>query len=467
MPPHLFSARSTVDARVPNRDSGQPPDVRALLAMLETNDAHELICEAYTYGYPLVLMDVTRRLMTDVKTPGHGRAPINQFAHATRPTPTDARHPNTDVLSSVAWLNLAREPVVVSVPDMGSRYCSLHVIDAWTNVCASIGSRTSRSGGTDVAIVGPGFQGTLPHGLTAIVSPTDMAWVIGGLETSGDPDDIVAHALQQHLALTPLGLWGHDPRTLRHAPLPQGVDATLSPSEQVAKMDGGEFFERLNALMVDNPPPDGDAPALARFAAIGIGPGLPFEVRTDPVAAKRITASAHTALARIILDAKKHPGRAVNGWGILTRAAHRNDPMNRAVAALVDLGAAPPEDLITLRGDATMDGRPMLGTDRYVIRFVAGATPPVQAFWSIAIYNAREALVQHASGRHALSSRNELITARDGTLTIYIQHESPGRARQSNWLPAPRDHFVLLMRLYWPGAAILDGSWVPPAIERI
>jgi hypothetical protein len=303
--------------------------------------------------------------------------------------------------------------------------------------------------------------------MTAIVSPTDMAVVIGHVETSGEPEDIVAHALQQHLALTPLSLWGHDARTLRHAPLPQGVDATLSPSEQVAKMDGGAFFERLNALMVDNPPPAGDGPALARLAAIAVGPGLPFDVRSNPVASARITASAHTALARIILEAKAHPGRTVNGWWFLTHAVHRNDPMNRAVAALVDLGAAPPEDLITVRADATMDGRPMLGTDRYVIRFASGATPPVQAFWSLAIYNAREALVQHTSGRHTISSRNELTTARDGTLTIYIQHESPGRARQSNWLPAPRDHFVLLMRFYWPGAAILDGSWVPPAIERL
>src|SRR5262245_49364877 len=382
-------------------------EMRTLLAMLDTEAAHELICDAYTFGYPLVLMDAARQVMTDVSAPDHERAPLNQFAHGARALGANVRHPNTDVLSSVAWLNLTKEPVVLSLPDMRNRYYSMHLMDAWTNAFASIGPRTSGDRSRDIAIVGPGWPGAIQRGLRTLESPTNTVLLIGRIESSSELDDTVAQDLQRHMALMPLGLWGRSYQPLRHAPMPRGLDVTLRPSERVAKMNGGEFFRHLNALMTDNPPGPDDTPALSRFSSIGIGPGLPFDLRDDVGIAKIVDASAHTALARIVVEARKPAGRSVNGWWVPERSAPHDDYMNRAAAALRDPGATPPEDGVTLRADVDMQGRPLSGIDRYLLRFPEGQLPPVHGMWSITMYNTREALVQNRLGRHAISSHHQ------------------------------------------------------------
>ena len=443
-------------------------EMRTLLAMLETEEAHELICEAYAFGFPLVLMDASRQVMTDVSAPDHERAPVNQFAHGTRAVRSShVRFPNTDVFPSVAWLNLAREPVVLSVPDIHDRYYSMHLSDAWATVFASIGSRTSGDSTGDIAIIGPGWPGSIKRGLKTIESPTNVARLIARIESTTAKDDAVVHELQRRIGLMPLGLWGRDYQPLRHAPMPRGLDVSLSPAERIAAMPGSEFFQHLNMLMIENPPAPRDGPALNRFSLIGIGPGLPFHVKDDVALSRSIDTSAHTALARIVVDAKKPSGRSVNGWWMPDCANRDGDYVRRAANALRDLGAAPPEDGITLRADADTHGRPLSGIDRYLLRFLDGQLPPVHGLWSLAMYNTRDGLVQNRLGRHAITSRQRLTFGRDGTLTIYIQHESPGRARESNWLPAPRDHFILSMRLYWPGPEFLEDAWTPPAIERI
>src|SRR5262249_32088007 len=155
---------------------------------------------------------------------------------------------------------LAKEPVVLSLPEMRDRYYSMHLTDAWTNVFASIGSRTSGDRGSDIAIVGPGWAGTIQRGLRTLESPTNTVWLIGRIESTSEQDDAVVHDLQRRMELMPLGLWGRNYQPLRHAPMPRGLDVTLSPSERVAKMNGNEFFRHLNALMADNPPGSEDTP---------------------------------------------------------------------------------------------------------------------------------------------------------------------------------------------------------------
>src|SRR5262245_23011722 len=156
--------------------------MRPRLARLFTEEAHETICDAYTFGYPLVLMDVTRQLMTDVTAAGDQRAPLNQFAHASKPSRSQA-HPDPHMLMSFAWLNLKREPLVLSLPDTGGRFYSMQVTDGWTNVRASLGARTSGHGARDVALVGPRWSGAIPDGLQTLAIPTNMVWLIGRMHT--------------------------------------------------------------------------------------------------------------------------------------------------------------------------------------------------------------------------------------------------------------------------------------------
>jgi hypothetical protein len=432
----------------------------------------EIAADAYVFGYPLILMDVTRRLGTATAQPGGMRAPANQFAHMRAfpdATFTDVVTPNADTLYSSAWLDLAAEPIVLDVPDMADRYYLMPMLDAWTNVFASPGTRTTGNGSGSFAIVGPKWSGTLPPGLKPIKAPTNTVWIIGRTRANGKEDIAAVNAIQDRYTLTPLSVWAKQPRAPRDAgdtsadPL---IDTKTPPVEQVAKMDAAAFFSRLNALMIANPPTVDDGPDLARFEALGIGPGKALDIKgLDPV----LDAGMKLAQARLTAEAAKPHGIRVNGWETPPASMGRygQDYLWRAVVAVVGLGANVPEDAIYPRATTDVSNEPLNGRNKYVVRFAEGALPPVKAFWSVTMYNAKQAFVDNPIGRFVVSDHDSLSFGDDGSLTLYVQHESPGRDRESNWLPAPADSFNLVLRLYWPTRAILDGEWRPPAIERL
>jgi hypothetical protein len=378
--------------------------------------------------------------------------------------------PNADTLYSTAWLDLSAEPMILSVPAMGKRYYLMMLMDAWTNVFASPGTRTTGSGKGDFAIVGPGWSGQLPSGVKEIKSPTNMLWVVGRTQTNGPSDYAAVHKIQDQYKLTPLSAWGKPFTPPGPAPIPPGLDVKTPPVQQVARMDANTFFARLNALMPGNPPTAADAPALARFAAVGIAPGEEFDPKSlDPAVASVVEGAAKAGQARLMEEAKKQHGTSQNGWDILpsNTANFGTDYTWRAVVALVGLGANIPQDAIYPHALVDSSGQPLSGANRYLIRFPKGQLPPVNAFWSITMYNAKQAFVQNPIGRYAIGDRDRLKTAPDGSVTIYVQHDSPGKDKESNWLPAPADSFNLFMRLYWPSQAIIDGTWKPPPVERI
>jgi hypothetical protein len=435
--------------------------MRTILASLETEEAHEIICQAYTFGYPLVLMDVARRLMTEARPAAHDDASLAYGG----PISSRTRQLNPEVLSGVGWLELLREPRLFRIPDYAGRFYAIQVIDAWSNVLTSIGSRPSSSGHHHLAVVGPrSSSASGQRGRLVVSSPTSVIWLLGRVEHAGGLDDAVVRDLLESL---PIASWSRDDRPLHNIATAYDIEAGQSPHDRLARMDGGEFFARLNGLMIDNPPSVADVQAMTLFSAIGIGPGLPFDVKGDAAVSKRVDASAHTALARIVVEAQRPSGYFVNGWWRSVRRAHEADYMSRAVTALADLGAPAAEETVWFRADSDGDGEPLWGRHRYVLRFPPRQLPPVRGFWSVAMYNARDAIVDNPIDRHAISSRRELIVARDGSITIYIQQTSPGSARDSNWLPIPHDHVHLILRLYWPRDDVLTGSWTPPPIVRL
>lgn len=437
---------------------------------LSKKQPREIAAEAYIYGYPLVLMDVTRQVATNVPRPTQDAAPLNQLGNK-RSFPdanfTTVVSPNADTLYTFAYLDVSREPRVLSVPEMGKRYYLMQMLDAWTNVFASVGTRTSGNGKGDFAITGPNWHGSLPDEVEEINSPTNLVWIIGRTQTNGKSDYTAVHTIQDRYHLRPLSSFGKLYKLPGDAPVDPNLDMKTSPVAQVAWMSAEAFFNRLNALMKTNPPSHDDGPALKRFESIGVAPGRPFALeKLETSLAKDVKDSVREARTRLLAEARKPHGKNVNGWEFITNIGrYGTDYLWRALVAHIGLGANLPEDAIYPRATTDANGRPLTGANRYEIHFQPGHLPPVNAFWSITMYNERQFFVSNAINRYAIGDRDQLKFESDGSLKLYIQNEPPVSDKESNWLPAPPDSFNLMMRLYWPREAIIESLWKPPRIE--
>jgi hypothetical protein len=444
----------------------------AQTAAITEKEALEAGIEGVVYGLPLVIMDITMKKTTNVTKPEGFAAPINQLVNAqTFPDASfkDVVRANVDTLYSSAWLDLSKEPMVLSVPDTHGRYYLMPMLDAWTNVFASPGKRTTGTKAGNFAITGPGWTGTLPTGVKEIKAPTNLVWMIGRTQTDGPKDYAAVHAIQKDCRLVPLSAFGK-PYTPPEGVVDPSVDMKAPPVEQLAKMDGLTFFKRLAMLMKSNPPPPEDAPALANLAKIGVVPGQDFDAgKLDPTVAKGLQKSVSVALEKLQAAAKE-AGAPVNGWRVppMTVGKYGTDYGERAIVALVGLGANLPADAVYPSAFMDGDGKPLNGAHRYVLHFDKDATPPVNAFWSVTMYNAQSFFVANPINRYAISSWMSLQLNKDGSLDLYIQRESPGKNKETNWLPAAEDEFSVTMRMYWPKdkpPSVLDGTWRPTGIR--
>jgi len=456
-----------------NAAPGQPATPVVQAPAMTRAEQVQLISDAYLFGYPLVLVDVTRQVSTNVAALTADKAPMNQVLHK-RAFPdytfTDVVSPNADTLYSVAWLDLSKEPMVLSVPAIKNRFYMVELMGAWTDVFASPGSRTTGTDKGDFAVVGPNWKGDLPDGVKAIQSPTDLVWMIGRTQTNGKADYKAVHAIQDQFGLVPLSAWGKPVTKPADVPVDASVDMKTPPPAQVARMDAATFFGRLNQLMQDNPPAAVDAPALARFAKLGVAPGKPFDVASlEPDLASALEEGMQAGRERLLAAAKAEHGTEVNGWTIMPNnvANFGTDYVTRAVVALVGLGANLPDDAIYPHAVADSEGQPLSGANRYTMHFAKDQLPPVKAFWSVTTYNDKQNFVRNPIGRYAIGDRDALKRDADGGLTLYFQKDSPGKDKESNWLPVPEGSFNLFTRLYWPEQAIVDGTWKIPPVERV
>jgi hypothetical protein len=449
------------------------PSVADDKAVLTEQEAAQIGKDAYVFGYPLVTMEMTRRVMTNAVVSKDNHAPMGQFHHArTYPNASfrDVTAPNADTLYSTAWLDVSREPYVLSLPDEEGRYYLMPMLDAWTTVFQVPGKRTTGTKAQSYAITGPNWQGTLPEGVVEYKSPTSMVWILGRTYCTGTPDDYAAvHAIQDKYSLVPLSAYGKP-----YTPPPGQVDPTIDMKtpvrDQVDKMDAGAYFKLLAALMKDNPPAKEDAPVVAKMAKIGLVPGEDFDIRKlDPGVARALEASPKAGIEAMVAEFKVGPTK-VNGWEILVKTGiYGTDYANRALVTAIGLGANRPQDAIYPTSIMDVDGRPYSGADTYVVHFDKAQTPPADGFWSLTMYDAQFFFVPNKLNKYTVSPRNALKYNEDGSLDIYIQRTSPGPEKQANWLPAPEGKFILMLRLYWPketNPSILDGSWNPPPVKK-
>jgi hypothetical protein len=432
-----------------------------------------LATDAYIYGYPLVTMEMTRRVVTNVAAVEGTRGPMGQIIKL-REYPNssfrDVTAPNADTLYTTAFFDVGSEPWVLSIPDMKDRYYLMPMLDGWTEVFQVPGKRTTGTGAQIYAITGPGWSGTLPAGVKQLKSPTSLVWLLGRIYCTGTPEDYAAvHALQDECKLVPLSSYGK-PYTPPPGKVDPSIDMKTAVREQVNRMDAVAYFTLLAQLMKTNPPSAADAPALARFAKIGLVPGKDFDAsKLDADFAKRIP---QIAFDRIMIQFKINKElKDINGWGFTTKTGvYGNDYLMRALVTAIGLGANRPQDAVYPTSLKDAEDRVYDGANKYVMRFPKDETPPVEGFWSLTMYDGQYFFVANTINRYSISPRQDLKANPDGSTDLYIQKDSPGADKESNWLPAPAGKFILMLRMYWPDQtdpSIINGTWTIPPVKRV
>ncbi|MFE5317906.1 DUF1254 domain-containing protein [Paenibacillus sp. NPDC056579] len=417
--------------------------------------------DVYVYGFPLVLMDITRRTGA-VSIPQRNRF-YNQKVLAT-PKFSHVVRPNVDTLYSSAWLDLSRGPLQLHVPDTLGRYYLLPMLDAWSNVFASVGSRTTGNSERSFLIVGPGWQGS-PSGADIIHAPTDTVWIIGRTQTNGPEDYPAVHAIQRGFQLT-----RQQPVALNTPNSDHILIIDKSPSEIVKSMDAAVFFNLMMELMYRNPPyPHIQSPEIThKLHSLGLipGPGFNFS-KLEPQVQKALAQAVRSGPE--IINRAGEQLLADTGWSMPMNniGYYGTHYWDRAIIANTLFGANIPEDAVYAYAFSDSNGNALDGSNQYVIHFAPGRLPPVHAFWSITLYNKDGYLVKNPLNRYSISSHHrQLHYEENGSITVYIQHHSPGAEIESNWLPAPQGPFNLMLRMYWPGTSVLAGQWRPPAVSR-
>lgn len=453
--------------------------VAAAQDLVKEQAAREAGIDAYIYAYPLVTMELTRRISTNVAAPQEAKAPMGQFARL-RGYPAVDNHtvtaPNADTLYTIVWLDVAKEPWIVSAPDMKGRFYLLPMLDGWTTVFADPGKRTTGTKAQKFAITGPGWTGTLPAGVTEYKSATGIVWLLGRIYCTGTPDDYKAvHALQDQMSALPLSAYGK-PYTPASGTFDPAIDMKTGIRDQVNAMDAATYFKLFAQLLKTNPPTAEDAPMVATLAKIGIVPGQDFDAsQLDAATAKGLADVPKTAQGKIMDWMKEGIAagdlKLTDGWLFTTKTGlYGTAYRQRALITAIGLGANRPQDAVYPTSEGPDILKKYSGANKYVMHFNKGELPPVDGFWSLTMYDASYFFVPNPLNRYTVSQRNKFKVNADGSVDLYIQNESPGKDKEQNWLPAPKEQFILMMRLYWPKEqppSLLDGSWKVPPVKEI
>jgi hypothetical protein len=456
--------------------------------IIASDNPDDIATLAYIWGFPLVNVERSIDFTTSPNIPeGPGRGPINTF-NDFRTFPdsnfTDIVRPNVDTLYSTAYLDLKNEPLVLAIPAITDRYYSLQFIDAYSNNYDYIGSRLNDTTGGSFLLVGPGWNGTVPSGLKQIQSPTDSS-VIGLRILVKDPKDVNnVHTIQDKFNLTPLSAF-ESGQSITNSTSGLSTTATnssktlpVAPDPALIPKTGIKIYDEIGQDMAYNPPPQNDSPVVAKFKTIGIGPNTTPSTQTNE--------TIRQALENGILEGEKLIdariqvlGADINGWDISGMVVNGSNVSNdignfgtdyllRAATAKYGLFANSPEEAVYPSTSTDSQGQNLTGANKYVIHFDKGQTPPVNAFWSLTLYNNASYLADNPINRYAIGDRSPgLVYNEDGTLDIYIQHDTPGPDRESNWLPSPAGDFSLTLRLYNPQDSVLNGEYQYPPLQRV
>jgi hypothetical protein len=421
--------------------------------------ASELAVEAYVYAYPLLVFD--RERQSQVQALGANNQLSTRTTTST-PFSHDVLAPNADTVSTTALIDLRSGPLVLSVPDSGDRYTRIDLLDAYTNIFASLGQRTEGNAAANFAIVGPTGASSV-SGVTTVKSPTNYVWLHGQVAAQGERDVPAASGLMQQWALTPAGEFAAGKRRLA-AQRPSLPDVEGGAAKRVEALQPTKYFEEAARLLQINPPAAADAPLVKKFPSIGIdwksGRFNPGKLNSQALAT-----AVNEGRARI--HAANAAAAAENGWSFsATGGSYGVDYLSRAAAARTGIGGALPQDGLEASTRVDASNARLQGGSRYVLTFAKNELPPVNAFWSLTLLDDEGRMVDNVLNRYALRG-DRLKKNGDGSVTTSIQAPPPGADKETNWLPAPKGNFQLVLRLYWPKDDAINRTWKPPAVERI
>ncbi len=452
--------------------------MRAVADGLTPQEAQKIGVDAYIYGYSLITSDVTGAAFINVKAPSPRtfQAPLNQFVSLPKYPPADyhgVTAPNADTLYSGAFIDVSKEPIILSYPDMHGRYFLFPIYSEWTNVIGAPGKRTLGTGPQTIAITGPTWEGTLPQGITQQVkSPTGSVFIIARVYAEATAKDYAAvNALQKDFKLVPLSSHGKP-----YSP-PAGTIDPKAPSVKdivrnlISAMDTQTYFSRMAKSMALNPPvlPE-DAPIVAEMAKIGLVPGQTFDLSKLSTEVQKALADVGKTAYDQIAEQQKKGGKTVNGWLVTTgTGAYGTNYLWRAGVSAYGWGANLSKDAVYPSTKADSDGATLVGTNTYVVHFAKDESPPVDGFWSVTMYDSEYYFYPNPLNKLTVSLRDHPKFNSDGSLDLYFAHKKPANAPRANWLPAPAGQFILMMRMYWPKEtppSILDGTWSPPLVKR-
>ncbi len=440
-------------------------------AALTPDEARAIAMEATIYGFPLVdNYRVQHSYFVDAGGPEF-KAPWNTlFNNARVYTPDDKaiQTPNSDTPYSYVGADLRAEPLVFTVPAIEKeRYYSLQFIDQYTFNFAYVGSRATGNDAGSYLLAGPNWKGETPPGIKDVIrSETQFAFVLYRTQLFNPGDIENVKKIQAGYKVEPLSAFLGKP-----APAPAPAVDFFTPLSAEEEKTSPEVFSELNFILQYCPTDPSETELMARFAELNIGAGKTFDLRTfPPDIQKAITDGMADGWAAF----KEHKetmvdtGKVSSADSFGTRAFLKNDYMQRMSGAVLGIYGNSKEEAIYPAYFIDDQKKPLSGASKYALRFEPGQLPPVNAFWSLTLYELPESLLYANSLNRYLINSGMLPNLKqdaEGGLTLYLQNESPGADRESNWLPAPKGPFFAVLRLYWPKPDALDGKWKAPPLK--
>lgn len=425
----------------------------------------EIACQAYIWGFPIVdNYSVLYKFSLDLGSSEY-KAPLNHISHARTIAGPENRAivaPNVDTPYSYAWLDLRAEPIVLSLPAFEQeRYISLQLIDSYTYIIDYVTPRTNGHTGGNFLVAGPDWQGETPKSIKQVFrSPTELVLAFYRTQILTVDDIENVHKLQDQYLVRPLSAFLNIAAPPSAPPLQpiEPVDIRKQPLSF-------QFFNVLNWMLATMPVLPDEQELRNQFSTIGIRPGKPFAV-SNTETEKAITQGIKLALAEL----KERADRVKSSAELFgTRTFLGHNYLIRAVAAMIGIYGNAAEEFLGVGYQTDAEGKTFDGKHNYQIKFAADGLPPVAAFWSITVYTKEQMVYANRLNRYSISSLMlpVLLKDADGGFTLYLQHSSPGANKENNWLPVPKEPFILTFRTYLPGEAICQGKWVAPPVERI
>jgi hypothetical protein len=437
---------------------------------ISTQEAKQIAKEAYTFAFSMLENYKTMYVQAVNENLPTYRGPFNQFNHMRQllgPEFTEVVGPNNDTLYSLAWLDLETEPIVLSLPDFpDERYYVIQIVDMYTFNVEYIGARATGYQAAKYLFAGPGWNGPKPDGVDGVRRTEGrFLLLLGRTAVAGAADVPAVNALQDQFALTPLSAY-------LGQTAPQAAPTPDFPPYDPEKAASISFIAYFNFLLGQLDPGPDELPLLEKWAKIGVQPGKAFDPDAlTPDIREAVAAGVAAAHEKIKVESLR-VGRNVNNWTLIGegfgyRSMVGGKDLLRAAANMVGIYGNNPEEAYNFSGNLDGDGEPLdASKHNYVIRFET--PPPVKAFWSITMYKLPVPLfIANPIKRYSIGDRTPGFEPNDdGSVTIYLQHESPGPDKEANWLPAPDGPFAVSLRIYWPEQEVLDGLWKPSSIEK-